>query len=229
LQIPEVIIQRRGRSKGGRVAVSRAVIALDPVPPSPSTLIRATPSLQCSVCGLVSTFGNTAPEIAVFHAACVDRSRRGFRKIGVLSHACLGNGRSCAVAEPHASPEGYLAAAGFDSDAASKSPRSGQAEEKIKLDWLLAQDTPPTTSEANGTTVIAIFPSSTPQAVEEEIAKAHKLEFVRRLNTGSAEGRATLYRITDGRAAAEVVTFVSARRRRMFGTAWRRKHPCRRA
>lgn len=53
--------------------------------------------------------------------------------------------------------------------------------------------------------MIAIFPSSKPQAVEEEIAKAHKLEFVRRLNTGSAEGGATLYRITDGRAAAEVV------------------------
>jgi hypothetical protein len=125
--------------------------------------------------------------------------------LSILACVCLGNGRSCAVAEPHASPEAYLAAARFDSDAASKSPRSGQAEEKIKLDWLLAQDTPPTTSEGNGTTVIAIFPSSTPQAVEGEIAKAHKLEFVRRLNTGSAEGRATLYRITDGRAAAEVV------------------------
>jgi hypothetical protein len=125
--------------------------------------------------------------------------------LSILACVCLGNDRSCAVAEPQASPEDYLAAAGFDSDAASKSPRSRQAEEKIKLDWLLAQDTPPTTSEANGATVIAIFSSSTLQAVEEEIAKAHKLEFVRRLNTGSADGRAILYRITDGRAAAEVV------------------------
>jgi hypothetical protein len=53
--------------------------------------------------------------------------------------------------------------------------------------------------------VIAIFPSSTPQGVEEEVANAHKLEFVRRLDTASTEGRVALYRITDGRAAAEVL------------------------
>ena len=49
------------------------------------------------------------------------------------------------------------------------------------------------------------FPSSMPQGVEEEVAKVHELEFVRRLDTGSTDGRAALYRITDGRAAAEGV------------------------
>lgn len=74
----------------------------------------------------------------------------------------------------------------------------------------LASTWSPTASEENRATVIAIFPSSTPQGVEEEIAKAHKLEFVRRLDIGSPDGRAALYRITDGRAAAEVVAALNS-------------------
>jgi len=125
--------------------------------------------------------------------------------LGVLVCVCLGNGWLCAMAEPYASLAAPLAAVAFGSDAASKSPHSRHAEEKIELDWQLAQHMPTTASGENGSTVIAIFPSSTPQGVEEEVAKAHKLKFVRRLDTGSTNGRAALYRITDGRAATEVV------------------------
>jgi hypothetical protein len=125
--------------------------------------------------------------------------------LSILVCICLGNGRLCAVAE-HASPEVPLVVAAFGSgDAASKSPRSRHADEGIELDWLLAQHMSPTASEENGATVIAIFRSLTPQGVEEEVAKAHKLEFVRRLDTSLTDGRVALYRITDGRAAAEVV------------------------
>jgi hypothetical protein len=71
-----------------------------------------------------------------------------------------------------ASPKIPLADAAFGSgDAARKGRR--RAEEKIELQWLW-----------RGT----IFPSSMPQGVEEVGAKAHQLEFVRRLEAGSTDG-----------------------------------------
>jgi hypothetical protein len=123
--------------------------------------------------------------------------------LAILVCVCLGNGR--AVAEPYASPAAPLAAAALGNGVAASKP-GRHAEAKIELNWLLAQLTSSTTaSKEDGARVIVTFPSSTPQGVEEEVAKAHKLEFVRSLDTGSTDGRAALYRITDGRAAAEVV------------------------
>lgn len=124
-------------------------------------------------------------------------------RLGILVCVCLGKGQMHAVAEPYASPAASPAVAAFGNGDATGKPNRG-AEAKIELNWLLAQLSS-TASKEDGARVIAIFPSSTPQGVEEEVAKAHKLEFVRCLDTGSTDGRAALYRITDGRAAAEVV------------------------
>ena len=46
---------------------------------------------------------------------------------------------------------------------------------------LLAQNAVPTTAEVSGETVIVAFPLSAAESVEEDVAKEHKLEFVRRL------------------------------------------------
>jgi hypothetical protein len=53
--------------------------------------------------------------------------------------------------------------------------------------------------------IIAVFRSSKPEGAEKKVAKGHKLEFVRWLDIGLTNGRAALYRIIDGRSAAEVL------------------------
>ena len=58
----------------------------------------------------------------------------------------------------------------------------------------------PTGSEANGGDSFIDAAGA-----EEEVAKAHKLEFIGRLVADSADGRAAYCRITDCRAAAEVI------------------------
>jgi hypothetical protein len=58
---------------------------------------------------------------------------------------------------------------------------------------------------AEPTEIIAVFRSSKPEAIEKKVANGHKLEFVRWLDIGLTNGRAALYRIMDGRSAAEVL------------------------
>jgi hypothetical protein len=70
---------------------------------------------------------------------------------------------------------------------------------------LLAQSVAPTTAEVSGETVIVAFPLSAPESVEEDVAKEHKLEFVRRLEIGLSDRRIVVYRVSGGRSAAEVV------------------------
>ena len=53
--------------------------------------------------------------------------------------------------------------------------------------------------------IIAVFRPSKPEGAEKKVARGHKLEFVRWLDIGLANGRAALYRIMDGRSPAEVL------------------------
>ena len=97
-----------------------------------------------------------------------------------------------------------VAAAALDGDT-GRGSKHGQAEPSDgELQWVLAQLTP-ADGTSQGEMVLAIFAASTPAHVEEEVAKAHKLEFVKRLSAGTAEKRIVLFRITDGRSAADVV------------------------
>jgi hypothetical protein len=84
-------------------------------------------------------------------------------------------------------------------------PRNQRAQETVQSEWLLAQSPAPITAELNGTTVIVAFPSSAPESVEEDVAKEHKLELVRRLEIGASDRRIVVYRVSDGRSAADVV------------------------
>ena len=66
----------------------------------------------------------------------------------------------------------------------------------------------PTGSEANGGDSFIDAAGA-----EEEVAKAHKLEFIGRLDTDSTDGCAAVYRITDRRAAAEMIAVRLGQRR----------------
>jgi hypothetical protein len=79
-----------------------------------------------------------------------------------------------------------------------------------EIERLLAQSAPATGSETGGDTVLVVFASSAPEAAEQDIAKEHKLELVRRLDAGSHDKRIVQYRILDGRNAAEVVAALKA-------------------
>ena len=71
------------------------------------------------------------------------------------------------------------------------------AKDKMDLPWR--------PSPAEPTEIIAVFRSSKPEGAEKKVARGHKLEFVRWLDIGLANGRAALYRIMDGRSPAEVL------------------------
>jgi hypothetical protein len=72
---------------------------------------------------------------------------------------------------------------------------------KDKMDSQLS----PSPAPPEPTEIIAVFRSSKPEGAEKKIARGHKLEFVRWLDIGLANGRAALYRIIDGRSPAEVL------------------------
>ncbi|HJU32151.1 MAG TPA: hypothetical protein VJ740_11880 [Hyphomicrobiaceae bacterium] len=133
--------------------------------------------------------------------------RAGFALITsatALTCLWLGGGRSSEAAEADAATV-QVAAVAIDSDRVDHPPDARAERESGELEWLVAQLPPSGAAEASGETVLAVFAASTPEAVEEEIAKAHKLERVRRLEIGSREKRVVLYRITDGRNPADVV------------------------
>jgi hypothetical protein len=73
------------------------------------------------------------------------------------------------------------------------------AKDKMDLPWSISP------SPAEPTEIIAVFRSSKPEGAEKKVAKGHKLEFVRWLDIGLANGRAALYRIMDGRSPTEVL------------------------
>jgi hypothetical protein len=59
---------------------------------------------------------------------------------------------------------------------------------------------------AEPTEIIAVFRPSKPEGAEKKVARGHKLEFVRWLDSGLTNGRAALYRIMDGSSVAEVLS-----------------------
>ena len=116
----------------------------------------------------------------------------------------LGGDRASEAAEADAAAV-HVAAVTIDNGSTHR-PRDVRADrESGELGWLVAQLPPATAADANGETVLAVFAASTPETAEEEIAKAHKLELVKRLDVGTLKKRVVLYRITDGRSPADVV------------------------
>src|SRR5262249_43218134 len=71
--------------------------------------------------------------------------------------ACFGTGRSCNAAEANLPSPVHVAAAATEGDPLRPSRRNLRSEEKLELEWLLAQSTQ---STASGETIIAIFPAS---------------------------------------------------------------------
>jgi hypothetical protein len=72
--------------------------------------------------------------------------------------------------------------------------------------WLLVQNALPATAEGSvGDTVLAAFPLSAPDSVEEEVAKEYKLELVDRQTLPSLGLRIARYRVPDLRSLATVV------------------------
>lgn len=74
----------------------------------------------------------------------------------------------------------------------------------------LVQNTPadqggPAQDGAENTTILAAFHTSTPESTEEELAKQHGLEIVRRMTLPSLDLRVVTYRARHGSASAEIV------------------------
>lgn len=74
-----------------------------------------------------------------------------------------------------------------------------------KLGRRLAQGPSPDEAVGSGETILAGFPASAPESVEEDVAKAHALEIVRRFTIESLDTRIVVYRAKDARTAADVV------------------------
>jgi hypothetical protein len=111
-----------------------------------------------------------------------------------------------------ASPQVVRSAALTD-EATRASKRSGGGEEGDEADWLVAQGVPLNAPEGSGETILAGFPQSTPETVEEEVGKQHGLEIVKRFTLESLERRIVVFRIPDARAVADVVAALKADQR----------------
>ena len=61
------------------------------------------------------------------------------------------------------------------------------------------------TRGGNAETILAQFPLSALESVEENVAKQHGLELVRRFTIGSLNKRIVVFRVPDARAVADVV------------------------
>jgi hypothetical protein len=124
--------------------------------------------------------------------------------LAILAPPCLTTGRAVHAGEPQspAAVEVAAVAPGRDDTAVS---RRAVGDGTAQLELLLAQNTAPDASEEREHTVLAGFPMSAPQSVEEGVAKAYKLEIVRRITVQSLARRIVVYRIKDGRAPADLV------------------------
>lgn len=84
--------------------------------------------------------------------------------------------------------------------------------------WQLVQNTAtdqdnPTPPPTDPATILAAFQASTPESTEEELAKQHGLEIVRRMTLPSLDLRVVTYRARDGSNPAEVVQRLRADQR----------------
>ena len=115
-----------------------------------------------------------------------------------------GGGQVVHAGEQRAAAPAELAAVTVDREIAPVFRRplgDGAAE----LELLLAQNTAPDAPAERGETVLAGFPMSQPESVEEEVAKVHKLEIVRRFTIQSLARRIVIFRLEEGRSAADLV------------------------
>ncbi|MFM9848645.1 MAG: hypothetical protein ACKVP3_15955 [Hyphomicrobiaceae bacterium] len=77
--------------------------------------------------------------------------------------------------------------------------------------WQLVQNTAPGQGEtasqgvADPATILAAFASSTPESVEEELAKQHGLEILKRVTLSSLDLRVVTYRAREGSAAVAAI------------------------
>jgi hypothetical protein len=74
-----------------------------------------------------------------------------------------------------------------------------------QLEWLLAQGSPVTAGEGNSEAILAGFPLSTLESVEEEVSRDHRLELVRRFASESLGKRIVVFRVRDGRTISDVL------------------------
>jgi hypothetical protein len=119
---------------------------------------------------------------------------------------CLAGIQSAPAADPAGSQGTHVAAAAFDNNPTRSSNRSVRGDGQRELELWLAQ-LPNTTS---GEKILAGFPVSAPESVEEDVAKHHRLELVQRLNLESLGKRIVVFRVLDTRAVADVVAALKA-------------------
>jgi hypothetical protein len=85
------------------------------------------------------------------------------------------------------------------------SQRQVRDEASDQLDWLLAQGLPVTAAQGNSQTILAGFPLSTPESVEEDVRRQYGLELVRRFTIEPLDKRIVVFRVPDARAPSDVL------------------------
>jgi len=141
-----------------------------------------------------------------------------------LLSLCLVGGHSVQASDLDTSPQRVRSAALTD-DATRASKRGGDGEQGDEADWLMAQSVQPNPAEGNGKTILAGFPLATPEDVEEEVAKQHGLELVRRFTLESLGRRIAVFRVPDARDVADVVIALKADQRVISAQANARYEP----
>lgn len=113
---------------------------------------------------------------------------------------------SAHAADPQSVTNVRVAAVGTG-DASSSQRPTRQSTHDI---WQLVQNTAGGQSEAaqsaaDAATILAAFAASAPESVEEDLAKQHGLEIIKRVTLSSLDLRIVTYRAREGDAAAAVV------------------------
>jgi hypothetical protein len=124
---------------------------------------------------------------------------------------CLASSQPLEAADLRAPSGVGVAAVGIDGDIAPPSKRRGHGGNVIEVEQLLAWSASSPAAQDAGGTVLAGFPMSTPESVEEDVAKAHGLEIVRRFTIASIDRRIVVFRHNvRHRAAEDVVAALKA-------------------
>jgi hypothetical protein len=79
--------------------------------------------------------------------------------------------------------------------------------------WLLAQNAPAAAPDQSGDVILAFFDDSTPETIEEEVAKAHGLEVVSRKTLTLLGMRMVRFRVPDARTVTDVIAVLLADKR----------------
>lgn len=116
---------------------------------------------------------------------------------------------SAHATDPQSVPKVRVAAVGAGDASPSQRPTRHDPESTRDI-WQLVQST---ATEQGGTpqavsdpaTVLAAFAASTPESVEEELAKQHGLEIVKRVTLSSLDLRIVTYRAREGDDAGTIV------------------------